>query len=42
MSREVFNLHKYNHAFVFVGSEASAEEENKGGSQELGAKLDVL
>lgn len=35
VSREVFNPYKYDCAFVFVGSEAGAEEENKGGSREL-------
>lgn len=35
VSREVFNPYKYDRAFVFVGSEAGAEEENKGGSREL-------
>lgn len=35
VSREVFNPYKYDRAFVFVGSEAGAEEENKGGRREL-------
>lgn len=45
MSREVFNPYKYNHAFVFVGSKAGVEEQNKGnsavGASALG-ELDML